>query len=63
MRNPKGLRLYKVVTPATTVYFDNIRDAKIARDDLMNAGWGNHRQTDRLVVNRGPDHRRGETGL
>ena len=63
MRNPKGLRLYKVVTPTRVLYFDNMREAKNIRDDLMNSGWGNHRKTDNLVVNRGPDHRRGETGV
>ena len=57
MRNLKGLRLFKVVTPTAVLYFDNMREAKATRDDLIDAGVEN------LVVNRGPDHRRGETGL
>lgn len=57
MRNPKGLRLYKVVTSTMVLYFDNIREAKAARDSELDGGQ------ESAVVNRGPDHRRGETGL
>lgn len=57
MRNPKGLDLYKVKTPTMVLYFDNKRDAKAARDAQINKG------RKLTIVNRGPDHGRGETGL
>jgi hypothetical protein len=56
MRNPKGLRLYKVVTPTTVLYFDNRPDAREARYAELAKGH------DDVIVNRGPDHDRGETG-
>lgn len=57
MKNPKGLRLYKVITPTMVLYFDNRQDAREARYAEIAKGH------DEAIVNRGPDHDRGETGI
>ena len=47
---------YKVLTPAGDVYFETKKGAKAERDKNIKAGF-------KTVVNRGPDHWRGETNV
>lgn len=56
MRNPNGKRLFKVIVGNRSIYFDNKAAAKVERDLMTAEGY-----TD-IVVNRGPDHHKGETG-
>ncbi len=52
------LKLFKVQNGSDITYWDNKFDAKSERD-LVNESIQDSRKT---VVNRGPDHWRGETG-
>ncbi len=50
-------RLFKVIVDETPYYFDNKPKAKMARNAANKLKLMTH------VVNRGPDHRLGETNL